>query len=109
MPLLVVTNERDATGRLIEQLIVSQQEEDFIKQLSAKVFSEELAKEYRNMGLPHRIEDDQNERAGVFSTLVSLHKFKKWIIIAIGAVSLAALTALTTAIINHNIIVTVAK
>jgi hypothetical protein len=105
MPLLVVTNERDASGRLIEQLIVSQQEEDFIRDIARKVVREELSTEYRNMGLPYKIEEDQTERGKVFGTLTSLYKFKRWIIVAGGGLCVIALTALAQAVVNHSIIV----
>ncbi len=78
MALRVLTNEKDKEGRLIEQLIVSDVEENYFRDLAEDTFRKCLDKEYELNGLPEKVKGRQE----VFRFLVALQKF--WIY-ALGA------------------------
>lgn len=87
MALRVLTNERDKDGKLIEQLIVTQQEEDYYKKLSGDIFDEKLKAEYKAMGLPQGNDAADELRGRIFRTLVFFHKIGRWVLVTIATLA----------------------
>jgi len=96
MALHVLTNERDKEGKLIEQLIVTDQEEAYYRKLAVETYHDCQRAEYKAMGLPFGSDEADEVRGRIFRTLVFFHKVGRWVLITMA-------TLLTMRIMNDTI------